>query len=99
MNIRSGIENSPQVVGTQAPQGTKVTSSPVKSVIAEPSSESLAKDTTRLSSAATEVAQSANNSDVRLDKVASIRSQLDAGTYAVSSQDVAKKVIESITSS
>jgi negative regulator of flagellin synthesis FlgM len=93
MNIRNGIDSLSQVLDTQA---TNTASTP-KSKPA--STEALAKDTTHLSSAATQAAQSANDSDVRLDKVASIRSQLESGTYSVSAEDVAKKVIDSITSS
>jgi flagellar biosynthesis anti-sigma factor FlgM len=93
MNIRNGIDSLSQVLETQA---TKTSSTPQSKPAP---TEALAKDTTHLSSTATQASQSASDSDVRLDKVASIRSQLEAGTYSVAAGDVAKKVIDSIASS
>jgi flagellar biosynthesis anti-sigma factor FlgM len=114
MNIRNGIDSLPQITQSQVtqsqvePGSVSESSAPQSKVesnvqrISTPSttsSQALAKDTAHLSSTATKVALSANESDVRLDKVASIRSQLEAGTYSVSAADVAKKVIDSITES
>jgi len=90
MNVRNGIENLAQIASTQ----TVVPSVAAKSN--NRSGETLAADTTQLSATASQVAQSATDSDVRLDKVSSIRDQLESGTYSVAAIDVAKKVIDSI---
>ena len=91
MNISNGIENLAQIFPAQrAPVATAAKSAD------PPPSEVLADDKAQLSAVATQVAQSAAVSDVRLDKVASIQSALQAGTYDVSAADVAKKIITSM---
>lgn len=52
-----------------------------------------ATDTAQLSAAASLAAQSASEPEVRLDKLASIQSALQAGTYSVPASAVAQKVI------
>jgi len=91
MNVSNGIENLAQIFPAQsAPLATAAKSSN------PPPSEVLADDKAQLSTVATQVAQSSALSDVRLDKVASIQSVLQAGTYEVSAADVAKKIITSM---
>jgi negative regulator of flagellin synthesis FlgM len=91
MNISNGIENLAQIFTAQpAPVAP-----PAKSSNAS-QSEALASDKAQLSVVATQVAQSSTTSDVRLDKVASIQSALQAGTYDVPASDVAQKVISSM---
>jgi negative regulator of flagellin synthesis FlgM len=91
MNISSGIENLAQILPAQtAPAAAAVKSSN------PPQSEGLEADKAKLSVVATQVAQSAATSDVRLDKVASIQNALQAGTYEVSASDVAQKVMASM---
>lgn len=94
MNISNGIENLAQIFSAQPTPAAN----PAKS--SNPSqSEALASDKAQLSVVATQVAQSSATSDVRLDKVASIQSALQAGTYDVSASDVAQKVITSMLAS
>ena len=91
MNISNGIENLAQIFSAQPAPAA----SPAKS--SNPSqSAALASDKAQLSIVATQVAQSSSTSDVRLDKVASIQSALQAGTYDVAASDVAQKVIASM---
>ena len=52
-------------------------------------------DQADLSSTGLAAAQSAS-SDVRMDKVQSVRSAMDAGTYQVSAGDVADKMMQSL---
>jgi negative regulator of flagellin synthesis FlgM len=53
-------------------------------------------DHANLSSAASVVAQALEGSDTRSTKVAALQSAIAAGTYNVSSSDVAEKIIQSL---
>ena len=46
--------------------------------------------------AAAQSAQQPGTSDVRMEKVDSVRSAINAGTYQVSAQDVAGKIIQNL---
>jgi negative regulator of flagellin synthesis FlgM len=59
----------------------------------------LGADSATLSSAASEVSQTASGDGVRMDKVASIQAMLAAGTYNVSASAVASKMIDSMMAS
>jgi negative regulator of flagellin synthesis FlgM len=52
-------------------------------------------DQTRLSSAGSQISPTGDG-DVRADKVAALQSQIAAGTYNVSSSDVAGKLIDAL---
>jgi flagellar biosynthesis anti-sigma factor FlgM len=93
MNVRNGIENLTQVFPSQT--ATEATASKGSAQ----QSESLAGDKAQISEVAVQAAQPVSSSDVRLDKVASIQSALQSGTYQVSAADVAQKVIASMLSS
>jgi negative regulator of flagellin synthesis FlgM len=56
----------------------------------------LSSDLATFSSAGSEVSQTADDTEVRMDKVASIQEALAAGTYNVSASDVASKVVDSM---
>ena len=58
----------------------------------------LGGDEAHLSIAGGKIAQSAASLDVRLDKVASIQSAIEAGTYQIPAVEVAKKLISSLLS-
>lgn len=51
-------------------------------------------DEATLSSAASALAQAGPDADVRMEKVAAVQKALAEGTYAVSAQDVAGKMME-----
>jgi flagellar biosynthesis anti-sigma factor FlgM len=53
-------------------------------------------DRATLSAAASQVASSANDASVRMDKVVAIQSALAAGTYTVPASAVASKLIDSM---
>jgi negative regulator of flagellin synthesis FlgM len=53
-------------------------------------------DEAKVSTAAGMIAQAMSGSDVRTEKVAALQQAIDAGTYSVSSSDVADKVIGSM---
>ena len=91
MNIRSGIEDLSPILPSQS-----LTSTPAARASSAPQGESLDSDKAQLSVLATGVSQSTATSDVRLDKIASIQSALQSGTYQVSSAEVAQKIIDSM---
>jgi negative regulator of flagellin synthesis FlgM len=91
MNIRNGIDDLSPILPSQS-----VTSTPSARGSSPTQGESLDSDKAQLSVLATGVTQSTETSDVRLDKVANIQSALQAGTYQVSSADVAQKIIVSM---
>lgn len=55
---------------------------------------SLSSDHATVSSAGSEVAQAASESDIRMDKVTAVQAALAAGTYSVPASAVASKVID-----
>jgi flagellar biosynthesis anti-sigma factor FlgM len=98
MNVNNGIENQNQILPSQTRATTAVANAAPATVHASSNqpSQVLAEDKAQLSNAAKQVAQSAAAPEVRMDKVASIQSALEAGTYQVPASDVAKKVIASM---
>jgi len=59
----------------------------------------LGNDRATLSSAASEVSQSAAEDGVRAEKVAAIQSALVAGTYSVPASEVAARLVDSMLAS
>jgi len=91
MNVRNGIENLSQVLSPQPAQPAAVSKPPA-------SATPVGADTAQVSSVATQIVQSAGDSDVRLDKVAGIQAALQAGTYQIPASAVAQKVIGALLS-
>jgi flagellar biosynthesis anti-sigma factor FlgM len=98
MNVRNEVDHLSQIVAGQT-SGNPQTNAPSAGHSSEPQVEALTADKTQLSAAANQMAQSANASDVRLDKVTNIQSALQAGTYDVSASSVAQKLISSLLTS
>ena len=93
MNISNNIENLPQIFDPQ----TVTSATPAKTTAQNVTqNEAQRTDQAQVSTAASQVAQSAASSDLRLDKVASIQSALQAGTYSVPASAVAQKVVDSL---
>ena len=90
MDIRSSLE------GLRSIFGAGQTAPAPQTRPASASSVSQGSDRATLSSAASSILGSGPDSDVRLDKVASIREQLAAGTYNVPASAVASKLVESM---
>jgi negative regulator of flagellin synthesis FlgM len=92
MDIRSSLDGLKSLLGVPP---TTTSATPSKSATTS-SPSALTSDRATLSSAGSEVAQSANDSDVRLDKVASIQAALAAGTYNVPASAVASKMVDAM---
>ncbi len=92
MDIRSSLDGLKSIFGATpaAPTAPQAKSSQ------KANSTTFGSDQATLSSAASEMSLTAADSDVRLDKVASIQAQLAAGTYNVPASAVAGKMIESM---
>jgi len=92
MDIRSSLEGLKSLLGTpatapavsQQPKGPGATGS------------ALGSDRATFSNAGNEVAQTAGDASVRMDKVTGIQAALAAGSYSVSAGAVASKVVDSM---
>ena len=93
MDIRSSLDGLKSLLGT-APAAVNV---PQQSKSDATSGGSgLGSDLATLSSAGSEVSQTASDPGVRMDKVAEIQAALATGTYDVSPSAVASKVVDSM---
>jgi negative regulator of flagellin synthesis FlgM len=95
MDIRNSVEGLKTLLGV--PSAGLEQAQPVKpGVAAAKASSPLVGDHATLSTAGTEVAQTANESGVRTDKVAAVEAALAAGSYSVPSAAVAGKVVDAM---
>lgn len=95
MDIRSSVEGLKTLLGatSTAPAQTQ----PVKSGAAAGTPPTpLAGDHATLSSAGTEVSQTASDPGVRTDKVSAVQAALAAGTYDVPASAVAGKLVDAM---
>ena len=93
MDIRSGLDGLKTILGVtptapESPERIKSGSTTERS--------SFNNDSATVSSAASEVAQTAAEGGVRPDKVGTVKAALEAGTYEVPASAVASKVIDSM---
>jgi flagellar biosynthesis anti-sigma factor FlgM len=95
MDIRSSLEGLKSLLGTPAaaPAGSQ---QPKSSGAA---ASALGSDRATFSSAASEVAETAGDASVRMDKVAGIHAALAAGNYNVSAGAIASKLVDSMLGS
>lgn len=92
MDIRSSLDALKSLLGANplAPAVTQTKGTAVDG------GSALASDRATLSNAGSEVSQTASESDVRSDKVASVQAALAAGTYNVPASAVASKVVDAM---
>jgi flagellar biosynthesis anti-sigma factor FlgM len=90
--IQSGLEGLKSLLGVNAPSNSAAQNKPNNS----PTPSALTSDSATLSSAGSQVASSASDSDVRLDKVAGIQAALASGKYSVPPSAVASKMVSSM---
>jgi negative regulator of flagellin synthesis FlgM len=95
MDIRSSLDGLKSLLGVNAP-ATPPTQ-PKPSSAATPSA--LSSDRATFSSAGSQVAQTASDADIRMDKVSSIQAALASGTYNVPPSAVASKMMEAMLGS
>ena len=105
MALTDGISSLQTILGSLSVNGTKqasatkpterTTESGTEAVTGAPAQR---PDQASLSSAGGLVAQALASSDVRLEKVTELQAAIASGTYKVSAQDVAHKMIESLLS-
>lgn len=91
MDIRSSLDGLKSLLGV-----TPAATSPQARTTTTPSSSALSSDRATVSSAGSEVAQTATDSDVRPEKVASVQAALAAGTYNVPASAVASKMVDAM---
>jgi negative regulator of flagellin synthesis FlgM len=99
MSYASGISNLQQTANTITPSETKsaIQSGGSDSPINEQTVLNVEHaDQTNLSATGGLVAQALESSDTRAGKIASLQQAIAAGTYNVSSSDVADKIIRSL---
>ncbi|MBB6147245.1 negative regulator of flagellin synthesis FlgM [Silvibacterium bohemicum] len=98
MNISGGIERAPQTLEAfqtvPAASTTETASTAARTTASQPAAAESAIDQAHLSAAANIMSQAAGQTDVRMDKVASVQAALASGSYQVSSAQVAGKLID-----
>jgi flagellar biosynthesis anti-sigma factor FlgM len=95
MDIRSSLDGLKSLLGVTASATPPAQSKP--SGASSPSA--LPSDRATFSSAGNQVAQTASDTDIRMDKVSSIQAQLAAGTYNIPPSAVASKMVEAMLGS
>jgi negative regulator of flagellin synthesis FlgM len=101
MSYASGIGSQHGAIDSISPSGAKPAiqangSDGIANEGAGPIPQVEHADQTSLSSAGGLVAQALESSDIRSAKVASLQQAIAAGSYSVSSSDVADKIIQSL---
>ena len=94
MDIRSSLDGLKSLLGVteQRPAGSAGRTNAQAGALAPGS------DRATLSSAGSEVSQSASADGVRMEKVAAVQQALQAGTYDVSASAVASKMVDAMLS-
>jgi flagellar biosynthesis anti-sigma factor FlgM len=92
MSMSSSLEGLRSLLGVNPPTPA---AAPGRSATV-PAASGLCNDRATVSSAASQVSQTAANDGVRPDKVATIQAALAAGTYSVPASAVASKVIDAM---
>jgi flagellar biosynthesis anti-sigma factor FlgM len=98
MDISSSLDGLRSLLGvnTAATAATPATNQPANRSGNGSTTGGLGGDLATLSSAASQVSETAGGDSVRWDKVAQIQSALQSGTYFVPASAVASKVVDSM---
>jgi negative regulator of flagellin synthesis FlgM len=92
MDIRNSLDGLKSLLGVTPPAPSATQAKP--STATSPSA--LSSDSATVSNAGSEVALTAADSDVRLDKVANVQAALASGTYNVPTSEVASKMVDAM---
>lgn len=93
------LPNDPSVASTAAaaiPASARTGATARAATPASQTIDSIASDSANVSLAGAMLSQASTGSDVRFDKVAALQQSIAAGTYGVTSANVAGKLIESL---
>jgi flagellar biosynthesis anti-sigma factor FlgM len=93
MDIRTGLDGLRSLLGV--PQTTATATQPAKGGMVKEGG-AFSSDSATLSSVGSEVAQSAADGGVRMDKVSNIQAALAAGTYDVPASAVASRMVDAM---
>jgi negative regulator of flagellin synthesis FlgM len=94
MDVRTSLDGLKSLLGVTTP----APAAPQAKSNAATGGSALASDRATLSSAGSEVSQTATESEVRTDKVAAVQAAMAAGTYNVPASAVAAKVVDAMLS-
>jgi len=94
MDLRTSLEGLRTLLGVNQAAPT----APPSKASAAASGSSFDSDRATLSSAGSEVSQTATDEGVRTDKVAAVQAALSAGTYDVPASAVASKMVDAMLS-
>ncbi len=92
MDIRNSIDGLKDLLGVSPAASSPPQARPASAAPSSP----LTSDHATLSSAGSEVASTAADSDVRAEKVASVQTALESGTYNVPASAVASKMVDAM---
>ena len=90
MDVRNSLDGLKSLLGVTPP----APSAPQTSSKAAAGGSALASDRATLSSAGSEVSQTATESEVRTEKIAEVQAALAAGTYNVPASAVASRIVD-----
>lgn len=92
MNVNDGLHNLPEPLEvSQTSPVPAVQSQPA--AVSQTSSSGVVEDRAEVSTAASLAHQAMSVSDVRMEKVAAVQQAIANGTYQVSAEDVADKLV------
>ena len=95
MDIRSSLNDLKTLFGVTQPAAADLR--PGSGSPSPAAQESvIGADSATVSSAASQVAQTATDPGVRMDKVAAVRSALAAGTYRIDASAIASRLVDSM---
>ena len=95
-SLHTDVTASTPISRTQAAQTIKPTDSATSTPAKTENPSRLPADTLSLSPNANLLQVALHSPDVRLDRIASLQQAITAGTYTVSSSDVADKIISTL---
>jgi flagellar biosynthesis anti-sigma factor FlgM len=91
MNINDGLHNLPEATGVT--ETSRISPVQRQTSVSSPGTGAMAQDSADVSAAADLANKAMQAADVRMDKVAAVQQAINNGTYNVSPEDVAEKLV------